>query len=145
MSETNTQKLKLKILVVDDSSNLRQVIKRYISTAFDVTFFEAGNGEEALGILQEQHIFGKQIDLVFLDWMMPKMTGFEFLVQLRGNPNFTLSPQVIMLTAETNSEQMNAALKYNVGAYITKPFTVDEIIAGINKLCSAELELKHAV
>ncbi len=137
----------LKILIVDDSANIRQVIKRYLQTgpnALHATFLEAGDGDAALTMLQEQNLFDTPVDLVFLDWMMPKVTGLEFLAHLRSIPPFQDTPRVIMLTAETYSDQINAALRFNVSAYITKPFTQDELINTVNRVL-AEKELRRAV
>lgn len=135
---------KLKLLVVDDSKNLRQIIKRYISTNYDVEFFEAENGEIAEAVLQEQSLMGENIDIIFLDWMMPKVSGFEFLKKIRSTEQFKDKPNIIMLTAETYSEQMSAVLKYNVTAYLTKPFTAEDLCFAVDK-CVANKELKHAV
>src|SRR5687768_4327046 len=135
----------LRVLVVDDSANLRHVIKRYLETSYDaLEFFEAGNGEEALTVLQEQAVFDQPIDVIFLDWMMPKISGLEFLQQMRAILQFKENPKVIMLTAETYSDQMNAVMKYNVSAYVTKPFTQEDLRAVMNRIFK-EGELKHAV
>lgn len=134
----------LRILVVDDSKNIRQVIRRYISPEFHAEFSEAGNGEEAERTLQEQHLAGNPIDLIMLDWMMPKMSGFELLQKIRHTEVFANSPRVIMLTAETFSDQINACMKYGVSAYLTKPFTEQELNQAIQKVLDAK-ELKYAV
>ena len=101
----------VRILVVDDSTNLRQVIIRYLNLSkvpeYEFSFFEAANGSEAEQVLQECSAVGEPIDVIFLDWMMPTMTGHQFLTNVRSIEKFKHSPQVIMLTAETNSEQIN--------------------------------------
>ncbi len=137
--------MSLNILVVDDSANLRHIIKKHIHEAFtDATLSEAANGEDAMRLLQESHVMGTAIDIVFLDWMMPKLSGFEFLKQMRETSVFGASPEVIMLTAETYSEQINAALKYRVSSYITKPFTKEDLVSAIHKILSTK-GLKDAV
>ena len=83
------------------------------------------------------------MDLVFLDWMMPKSSGFQFLSSIRGTAAFQTSPAVVMLTAETNSEQINSAMKYNVSTYLTKPFTKEQLVAAVRQ--ALEGEVRRAV
>ena len=135
----------MNILIVDDSANLRHIIKKFVSTAFkDARLQEAGNGEEAMKLLQESSAMGAPIDIVILDWMMPKLSGFEFLKEMRETDVFKDSPEVIMLTAETYSTQINAALKYRVSSYITKPFTSDDLSQAITKVITMK-GMKNAV
>jgi two-component system chemotaxis response regulator CheY len=138
---------KVRVMLVDDSTNLRHVIKRYLVAGLkiEVEYFEAGNGVEAMVTLQEQNAIGDPIDIIFLDWMMPEMTGFEFLQQIRDMEPFKEKPSIIMLTAETYSDQMNAVLKYHVSAYVTKPFTQYDICLAVDKIINSREELKHAV
>ncbi len=125
---------KVRILIVDDSDNLRIVIRRYLEKAqtreYQFIFFEAANGQEAEKVLQVAAAMNEAIDVVFLDWMMPTMTGKDLLEKIRSIELFKEYPSVIMLTAETNSEQINVCLKYNVAKYVLKPFT-QEILASV--------------
>ena len=123
----------LRILIVDDSSNMRQIIMRYISKELNPVFLEAPNGEVAEKILQEGLLMEAPIDLIILDWMMPKMTGLELVQKIRSVEAFSKIPGIIMLTAETYADQINACMKYNISAYLTKPFTLDELNIGILK------------
>ena len=132
------------MLIVDDSTNLRQVIRRYISASFDFQLFEAQNGEEAEQILQEGNAMGEPIQIIMLDWMMPKVSGFEFLKKIRSTIAFEKDPRIIMLTAETYSEQINACMEYGVSSYVTKPFTQEDLAAALNKVI-AEWGGQHAV
>lgn len=135
----------LRVLVVDDSTNLRQVIIRYLQMGFkDMLFFEAENGDVAEAILQEGEVLDEHIDIVFLDWMMPKVSGFEFLKRIRDTEAFKSHPDVVMLTAETYSAQINACMKYGVSTYIMKPFTAEELIASVQKILD-ERGLRNAV
>lgn len=124
-------KSKYRVLIVDDSSYLRQVVMKYLSmfqhSDYEWEFFEAGNGAEAETQLQEAQINQEPIDLVFLDWMMPRVSGYDFLKKIRSIEIFKKSPKIIMLTAETNSEQINAALEHKVSKYLIKPFTAEMI------------------
>lgn len=135
----------IRVLIVDDSTNLRHVIKRYLEMGFkNISFFEAENGDVAEAILQEGEVLGEHIDIVFLDWMMPKVSGFEFLKRIRDTDTFKFSPEVVMLTAETYAAQMNACMKYGVSTYIMKPFTPEDLIASVQKILN-ERGLRHAV
>jgi DNA-binding response OmpR family regulator len=134
----------LRILIVDDSTNLRQVIKRYLKVGITAEFFEASDGAVADGVIQEQFVMGSPIDVVMLDWMMPNFSGLDFLKKIRTTPGFEKEPAIIMLTAETYSEQINACMKYGVSSYITKPFTQEQLVEAVHKAIR-DREMKHAV
>ena len=127
-----------RILIVDDSVNLRQIIKRFLEPVFKGVILEAGDGGEAEQILQEQFLNGEPVDVVILDWMMPKVSGLEFLKNIRSTEPFKNPPEVIMLTAETYADQINACLKFGVSTYITKPFTAADIAKALFKIANQE-------
>lgn len=127
--------IRKRVLITDDSPTLRELIQLYLSEAFpDCTFLEAGDGEEAERLVQEAAIFDEPIHVLFLDWMMPKMTGFELLQKLRSTPQFQHSPKIVMLTAETYAEQEAACREYGVSDYVTKPFTQEQIVSVLKPL-----------
>ena len=148
MSSTATT---IRILIVDDSSNLRQVIRRYLmmeaNSSYVFEFEEAPNGAEAERRLQEGAVMGHPIDIVFLDWMMPTMTGHEFLQKIRSIDIFKEAPAIIMLTAETNSDQINACLRYGVSKYVIKPFTQEMLAGVLHEVLSGRADggIKYAV
>ena len=109
------------VLICDDEKDIVNALKIYLSSP-DLNFFEAENGVEALEILGS-----KEIHLVILDIMMPKMNGIETLSKLRQFSNVP----VIMLSAK--SEDTDKILGLNVGAddYITKPFNPIEVNARV--------------
>jgi two-component system chemotaxis response regulator CheY len=111
----------MKILIVDDAKTMRTIIKNVLKKLgfSDENFLEAGDGEEALKIL-EQH--PDEIQIIFLDWNMPKMNGFEFLKKVRANKKYD-NIKIVMVTTETKKENVIAALKAGVNNYIAKPFT----------------------
>ena len=123
---------------MDDSVNLRQIIKRFLEPVFKGVILEAGDGGEAEQILQEQFLNGEPVDVVILDWMMPKVSGLEFLKNIRSTEPFKNPPEVIMLTAETYADQINACLKFGVSTYITKPFTAADIAKALFKIANQE-------
>jgi DNA-binding response OmpR family regulator len=136
---------KIRILIADDSQNLRVIIRKHLETEFDMECFEAGNGEAAEQILQEQNALGESIDIIFLDWMMPKMTGFEFLMKIRSTEAFREKPEIIMLTAETYADQINACMRFGVSTYLTKPFTREDLVGAVRKILDQKKEYRYAV
>ena len=112
----------MKILVVDDSSVIRKVIK----AAADVLQMEttdAQDGIEALEILSESH---NEIDLVLLDWNMPEMSGYDVLVEIKNSEVYKGIP-VMMVTTEGQKSSIVAAVRAGADNYLVKPFTVDEL------------------
>jgi two-component system chemotaxis response regulator CheY len=125
----------MRILIVDDSPSLRAVIKGFILKVLPhAEIFEAGDGIMAEVVLQEGHVTDQPIEIIFLDWMMPRLSGRDFLTNIRNIEQFKKVPDIVMLTAETYPEQINSVVKYNVAAYVTKPFTVDDIANAIDKI-----------
>ena len=115
----------LKVLVVDDEARMRKIVKDFL-VAKDYKVVEASNGEEAIDIVYED----KDIDLVLLDVMMPKMDGWETCREIR---NVSQVP-IIMLTAK--SDETDELLGYNLGIdeYITKPFSPKILVARIDAI-----------
>ncbi len=109
----------MKAIVVDDSRAMRAIIKRaLIAEGFEVC--EAGNGQEALDELNKNGA----PDLALVDWNMPVMTGFEFIQEVRALKQFD-SMSIMMVTTETESSQVEAALEAGANEYVMKPFTPD--------------------
>ena len=113
----------LKILVVDDESRMRKLVKDFLVRK-DYTVLEAGDGEEAMEIFYND----KDISLVILDVMMPKMNGWETCREIR---KISKVP-VIMLTAK--SDERDELLGFNLGVdeYISKPFSPKVLVARVN-------------
>jgi len=112
----------MKILIVDDSSVMRKVIKA-AADVLDLETEEAQDGVEALRILSERY---NEIDLVLLDWNMPGKTGFEVLEDIKSNDNYKDIP-VMMVTTEGHKTSIVAAVRAGADNYLVKPFTVDEL------------------
>ena len=115
----------LKVLVVDDEARMRKIVKDFL-VAKDYNVVEASNGEEAIDIVYED----KDIDLVLLDVMMPKMDGWETCREIRK----VSQVPIIMLTAK--SDETDELLGYNLGIdeYITKPFSPKILVARIDAI-----------
>jgi two-component system chemotaxis response regulator CheY len=112
-----------KALVVDDSKTIRMIIKRILlELGFEVC--EAGNGVEALKVLDTQKT---AVSLVLADWNMPEMNGLELVKSLRQNPEFA-SMKILMVTTETEIGQMTSALEAGANEYVMKPFTKDILV-----------------
>jgi two-component system chemotaxis response regulator CheY len=109
-----------KALVVDDSKAVRMILAKTLrGLGYDVR--EAANGVEALEIIA---IEKTAWTLVLSDWNMPEMNGLELLKHLRQDPELA-SLVVIMVTTETELEQMTIALEAGANEYVMKPFTKD--------------------
>ncbi len=114
----------MNILVVDDEKLIRNVIKNYLENE-KYNVYEAENGIEALEVFKE-----KEIDLIVLDIMMPKMDGFEVLKEIRKLSDVP----VIMLTAM--KEELDKLHSFDLGVddYITKPFSPKELTARVKAI-----------
>jgi two-component system chemotaxis response regulator CheY len=109
-----------KALVVDDSKIIRVILGRILQElGYEV--LEAGNGKEALKVMEAEKA---TINLVLADWNMPEMNGLELLKQLRRDPDLA-SLKVIMVTTESELDHMVSALEAGANEYVMKPFTKD--------------------
>ncbi len=116
---------KLKILVVDDESRMRKLVKDFLSKKnFEV--LEAENGEQAVDIFFEQ----KDIALVLLDVMMPKMDGWQVCKEIR---QYSKVP-IIMLTAKAEENDELLGFKLGVDEYISKPFSPKILVARVEAI-----------
>jgi two-component system, chemotaxis family, chemotaxis protein CheY len=109
-------------LVVDDSRAMRLILRRTLER-FGFAVAQAGNGREAL---DQIHRDSSPPALFLVDWNMPEMNGLEFVKNVRTDPHFASVP-IMMVTTETEAEQISAALEAGANEYVIKPFT-DETI-----------------
>ena len=116
------------ILVVDDFSTMRRIIKNILRQLGYTNVIEADDGTTALEKLQSN-----PVDLVILDWNMPKMTGIELLRTMRADPKFKAVP-VLMVTAEAQKENVVEAVQAGVNNYIVKPFTAETLKEKVDKI-----------
>ena len=111
-----------KALVVDDSRAIRLILgKTLAEIGFDVK--QASNGKEALGVIEHER---DGMSVVLVDWNMPEMNGLEFVTALRANPA-NAGVAVMMVTTETEMDQMVRALEAGANEYVMKPFSKDII------------------
>lgn len=106
-----------KILIVDDMLTMRKIVQKTLSTFGFSSFVTAKDGAEAWSILQED----KSIGLIVSDWNMPNLTGIELLKKVRGHDEIKGTP-FVLLTAESESNQVQEALVAGVDNYVVKPF-----------------------
>jgi two-component system chemotaxis response regulator CheY len=107
----------MKILVVDDFSTMRRIIKNLLKDLGFTSIQEADDGNTALPMLQQG-----EFDFVITDWNMPGMQGIDLLRAIRADANLKHLP-VLMVTAEAKKEQIVAAAQAGVNGYVIKPFT----------------------
>jgi DNA-binding response OmpR family regulator len=123
---------KKRILAVDDENDILLILKTaLLSEGFDVT--TVASGPEALTAMADE-----TPDLVIVDMMMPEMTGFEVLAQMRQSASLTAVP-VIMLTGTTDKEKIREAIDMGVSYYIVKPFEFHDLISKV-RLAIADAE-----
>jgi two-component system, chemotaxis family, chemotaxis protein CheY len=113
----------LRALIVDDSSVMRKIVERSLRQAgLELNqVLEAGNGAEALAVLQDQ-----QVDLILCDINMPVMDGLEFIKQLKDQEKAKGVP-VIMITTEGSEAHVVQALSFGARGYIRKPVTPEQV------------------
>ena len=118
----------MKILIVDDFSTMRRIIKNLLRDLGFTNTFEADDGTTALPILNLGHI-----DFLVTDWNMPGMTGIELLRHVRADEKLKHLP-VLMVTAEAKREQIIEAAQAGVNGYVVKPFTAIALKDKIEKI-----------
>lgn len=118
----------MKILIVDDFSTMRRIIKNLLRDLGFNNTQEADDGTTALPILQ-----AGGIDFLITDWNMPGMQGIDLLKAVRADDKLATLP-VLMVTAETKREQIIEAAQAGVNGYIVKPFTAATLKEKIEKI-----------
>jgi two-component system, chemotaxis family, chemotaxis protein CheY len=118
----------MKILIVDDFSTMRRIVKNLLRDLGFTNTVEADDGKTALPKLQ-----AGGIDFLVTDWNMPGMTGLDLLKAVRADPKLANLP-VLMVTAEAKREQIVMAAQAGVNGYIIKPFTAATLKEKIEKI-----------
>ena len=120
--------LSLKVLVVDDFSTMRRIVKNLLKQIGYKDIDEAEDGVQALSKLQDGG-YG----LVVSDWNMPNMDGLEMLKAVRQDPAIKNIP-VLMVTAEAEKEKVITAIQAGVNNYVVKPFTGEILKEKLDKI-----------
>lgn len=118
----------MKILVVDDFSTMRRIIKNLLKDLGFSNIQEADDGSTALPMLQQG-----DFDFVVTDWNMPGMQGIDLLRNIRADDKLKHLP-VLMVTAEAKKEQIVAAAQAGVNGYVVKPFTAATLKEKLDKI-----------
>ncbi len=124
-SEVN---LKMKVLVVDDFTTMRKIVRNILKQIGFTNIIEADDGTTALSIIKED-----KIDFVITDWNMPNMSGFELLKNIRAEERAKDTP-VLMVTAEGLADNVVNAVRAGVDNYIVKPFTAETVQQKIEQI-----------
>ncbi|MBF0530671.1 MAG: chemotaxis response regulator CheY [Deltaproteobacteria bacterium] len=118
----------MKVLIVDDFSTMRRIVKNILRQLGFTNILEADDGVNAASLLERE-----KVDLIISDWNMPNMTGIELLRHVRSTPEIKETP-FLMVTAEAQQENIIEAVKAKVSNYIVKPFTADTLNEKITKI-----------
>jgi two-component system, chemotaxis family, chemotaxis protein CheY len=120
----------LTVLVVDDFTTMRRIIRNILRDLGFGNVIDAEDGAAAVKILETQ-----KVDIVISDWNMPTMNGLELLKWVRAN-GATRNLPFLMVTAESQKENIMEAVKAKVSNYVVKPFTAQSLAEKLQKLLS---------
>jgi two-component system chemotaxis response regulator CheY len=123
----------MKILIVDDFPTMRRFVKTLMRQNGYTNFVEAENGAQGLKALEAN----PDIEFIVSDWNMPQMSGLEFLKAVRSDQKFSQLP-FLMVTAETEKDQIIEAVRNGVSSYIVKPFTGATLQEKLTKIFSSK-------
>ena len=128
----------VKLLVVDDSSTMRRIIKNTLERLGHTDILEAEHGLEAWDLLTQNDDIG----VVITDWNMPEMNGLDLVKKIRAEQKYEDMP-IIMVTTEGGKAEVITALKSGVNNYIVKPFTpqvlkekLEDVLGGVGDSAS---------
>jgi two-component system chemotaxis response regulator CheY len=118
----------IKILIVDDFSTMRRIVKNLLN---DLGFFNTAEADDGTTALEE--LRRNKYDLVITDWNMPGMPGIDLLKAIRADAALAKMP-VLMVTAEAKREQIIEAAQAGVNGYVIKPFTAGTLSEKLGKI-----------
>jgi CheY-like chemotaxis protein len=125
-------RVRMKTLIVDDTKTMRKIIQRVLErSVFRFAIEEAADGEKALKLLNDNNF-----DLVFLDFNMPGLDGFETLLRLRASG---AQCKVIMISAEPDQQRISLAMEQGAVAFLNKPFFASDIDCAIHQALGLKL------
>jgi two-component system chemotaxis response regulator CheY len=116
------------ILIVDDSRSLRSIVNLALTRA-GYAVLEAGDGQEALAVLEKT----PKVHLIVSDVNMPNMDGFEFVKAVKAHPRHRFAP-VVMLTTEMEDDKKQKGKAAGAKAWIVKPFQPPQLLDAVSKL-----------
>jgi len=130
MQPNGNTKDEVRILLVDDLTSMRKVVRKLLSSLGYTNVREARDASEAVKILSLS-----RFDLIISDWNMPTMSGHQLLEFVRGRDQLEHVP-FVMLTMQSDKDSVIAAKESGVSDYLVKPFTVDELESKLQRLLS---------
>lgn len=117
-----------KVLIVDDFSTMRRILKNILKQIGFTNITEADDGTTAWEELQKN-----SFDLIICDWNMPKMSGIDLLKKVRADDTYKDIP-FLMVTAEAQKQNVIEAVQAGVSNYVVKPFTAESISEKLEKI-----------
>ena len=123
-----SDKSKFSILIIDDSLVMRKLLCNTLKEAGYHKIQEAYDAANAFDILKND-----PVNLILVDWIMPGLTGLEFLEKIRKTSGLENIP-VIMISSEALSLSKEKAEKHGINCYISKPFKNEDVIKAVNKI-----------
>lgn len=129
----------IKVLVVDDFELARSLLRNALGDIGVKDVEEADNGSTALERMDKAFSDGRGYDIVFSDWHMPEMTGYDFLRACKDDPKFQHIP-FVMVSAESETEAIVEALKSGASDFLSKPISRDNLSRKIEKIISQKVK-----
>lgn len=123
----------MKILVVDDMSTMRKILKNMLKKIGFTNIEEADDGATAWPMIEEALNTDAPYEFIVSDWNMPQMTGIDLLGKVRAHDKLKTLP-FLMVTAETEQSNVVIAVKAGVSNFVVKPFTEDTLKDKIAKI-----------
>ena len=124
----SSMETRMRVLVIDDSRTVRIIIRQALAEA-GLNVIEAANGRDGLDQLRAHD----DVELVLVDWNMPEMNGLEFVQAVRAERSYD-PVRIMMVTTETEQEQVVRALNAGANEYLMKPFTKEVLVAKLSLL-----------
>jgi two-component system chemotaxis response regulator CheY len=118
----------MRILIVDDFSTMRRIIRNLLGELGFENIEEADDGATAMPLLESQ-----EFDLLVLDWNMPGVPGIDVLKWVRAHERLSAMP-ILMVTAEAKREQIVEAAQAGVSGYVVKPFTAETLKSKLERI-----------
>ena len=120
----------MNVLVIEDHSAIRKLLKKNLTKKFHCTVIEAENGEEGISKIKKEI----KPDLIITDIMMPKMDGFNFIREFRIDFEEYKNVPILVLSAKKDKSDVIKAIEAGANDYIIKPFNVKDLLKKIEKL-----------
>ena len=122
-----------KILVVDDMSTMRKIVRNMLQKLGHNNVLEADDGEPAWNLINEAHDAGSPFDFIVSDWGMPSLTGLDLLKNIRSSEKFK-KLAFLMVVAENEQANVVVAVKAGVSNFVVKPFSIQSLKEKIDKI-----------